>query len=77
MKSFKIFLLWNPSKCRAYQTLFRGGHWGILETAKPKEKIIRNRKTAKKFGLIQVGNNRNDYFTYFLGVHVSLIEVSA
>ena len=28
----------------------RGGHWGILETAKPKEKIIQNRKTAKKFG---------------------------
>ena len=24
-----------------------GGHWGILETAKPKEKIIQNRKTAK------------------------------
>ena len=28
----------------------RRGHWGILETAKPKEKIIQNRKTAKKFG---------------------------
>ena len=27
---------------------YRGGHWGILETAKPKEKIIQNRKTAKK-----------------------------
>ena len=27
-----------------------GGHWGILETAKPKKKIIQNRKTAKKFG---------------------------
>ena len=27
-----------------------GGHWGILETAKPKEKIIQNGKTAKKFG---------------------------
>ena len=27
-----------------------GGHWGKLETAKPKEKIIQNRKTAKKFG---------------------------
>ena len=26
------------------------GHWGILETAKPKGKIIQNRKTAKKFG---------------------------
>ena len=26
--------------------------------------------------LIQVGNNRNDYFTYFLGVRVRLIEVS-
>ena len=26
--------------------------------------------------LIQVGNNRNDYFRYFLGVHVRLIEVS-
>ena len=27
----------------------RGGHWGILETAKlPKKKIIQNRKTAKK-----------------------------
>ena len=28
----------------------RGGHWGLLETAKPKKKIIQNRKTAKKFG---------------------------
>ena len=27
-----------------------GGHWGILETAKAKKKIIQNRKTAKKFG---------------------------
>ena len=27
-----------------------GGHWGTLETAKPKKKIIQNRKTAKKFG---------------------------
>ena len=27
--------------------------------------------------LIQVGNNRNDHFKYFLGVHVRLIEVSA
>ena len=27
--------------------------------------------------LIQVGNNRNDYFRYFLGVRVRLIEVSA
>ena len=27
-----------------------GGHWGILEIAKPKKKIIQNRKTAKKFG---------------------------
>ena len=27
--------------------------------------------------LIQVGNNRNDYFRYFLGVLVHLIEVSA
>ena len=27
-----------------------GGHWGVLETAKPKEKIIQNRKTVKKFG---------------------------
>ena len=26
----------------------RGGHWGILETAKPKKKIIQNHKTAKK-----------------------------
>ena len=31
-------------------TPLRGGHWGILETAKPKKKIIQNRKTAKKFG---------------------------
>ena len=29
---------------------YGGGHLGILETAKPKEKIIQNRKTAKKFG---------------------------
>ena len=27
--------------------------------------------------LIQVGNNRNDHFKYFLGVRVRLIEVSA
>ena len=27
--------------------------------------------------LIQVGNNRNDHFKYFLGVRVHLIEVSA
>ena len=27
--------------------------------------------------LIQVGNNRNDHFRYFLGVRVRLIEVSA
>ena len=27
--------------------------------------------------LIQVGNNRNDHFGYFLGVRVRLIEVSA
>ena len=27
--------------------------------------------------LIQVGNNRNDYFRYFLGCRVRLIEVSA
>ena len=27
--------------------------------------------------LIQVGNNRNDYFRYFLAVRVRLIEVSA
>ena len=27
--------------------------------------------------LTQVGNNRNDYFRYFLGVRVRLIEVSA
>ena len=27
--------------------------------------------------LIQVDNNRNDHFTYFLGVRVRLIEVSA
>ena len=27
--------------------------------------------------LVQVGNNRNDYFRYFLGVLVRLIEVSA
>ena len=26
---------------------------------------------------IQVGNNRNDHFKYFLGVRVRLIEVSA
>ena len=26
--------------------------------------------------LTQVGNNRNDYFRYFLGVRVRLIEVS-
>ena len=26
------------------------GHWGILETAKPKKKINENRKTAQKFG---------------------------
>ena len=26
--------------------------------------------------LIQVGNNRNDHFRYFLGVHVRLIKVS-
>ena len=26
--------------------------------------------------LIQVGNNRNDYFRYFLGVRVRLIKVS-
>ena len=28
----------------------RGGHWGILETAKPRENIIQNRKTANKIG---------------------------
>ena len=27
--------------------------------------------------LIQVGNNRNDHFRYFLGVRVRLIEVFA
>ena len=27
--------------------------------------------------LIQVRNNRNDYFRYFLGVRVRLIEVTA
>ena len=27
--------------------------------------------------LIQVGNNRNDHFRYFLGVRVRLIEASA
>ena len=27
--------------------------------------------------LIQVGNNRNDHFKYFLGVQVRIIEVSA
>ena len=27
--------------------------------------------------LIQVGNNRNDHFRYFLGVRVRLIQVSA
>jgi len=26
----------------------RGGRWGIQETAKPKKKIIQNRRTAKK-----------------------------
>jgi len=26
-----------------------GGHWGVLETAKPKKKIVQNRQTAKKF----------------------------
>ena len=26
--------------------------------------------------LIQIGNNRNDHFRYFLGVHVRLIKVS-
>ena len=26
----------------------RGEHWGVLETAKTEEKIIENRKTAKK-----------------------------
>ena len=26
--------------------------------------------------LIQIGNNRNDHFRYFLGVRVRLIEVS-
>ena len=30
----------------------RGGHWGILETVKPKKKIIQNRKTAKNCWLI-------------------------
>ena len=38
------------SKNHSMLTAEGGEHWGILETAKPKEKIIQNCKTAKKFG---------------------------
>ena len=52
----KFFTPYHPvpltvtSKNHSMLTAEGGGHWGILETAKPKEKIIQNRKTAKKFG---------------------------
>ena len=35
---------------KGIQSQSRGGHWGVLETAKTKKKIIQNRKTVKKFG---------------------------
>ena len=38
--------LFQPD-ARKVHAILGGGHWGILETAKPKEK---SSKTAKKFG---------------------------
>ena len=41
LEKFKV------SKCLS-RRIKGGGHWGILETPKPKKKIIQNRKTAYK-----------------------------
>ena len=45
-----VGLVFSYSHIEYVVATLRGGHWGILETSKPKEKIIQNRKTAKKFG---------------------------
>ena len=49
-KSSFIFLILPRPWDNHAKIIEGGGHWGIFETAKPKKKIIQNRKTAKKFG---------------------------
>ena len=44
---FKVKVIQNFNLSNFLVSLSGGGHWGILETAKPKEKIIQNRKKIR------------------------------
>jgi len=74
---------------KATAVVARGGHWGILETAKPEEKTIQNRKADRKFGqnrkqnrqetdsMVTSGVYRANYTnTYFIKVLVNVMDFS-